>query len=633
TVTLIGQNPGRQDMDAFLESPAVRKHFPRGWSRPSRYCSCVPQLPITAARNPVCDRLVVIGDAHTSRYLKNGIESSFYTAMWAAKAIASNQTLAVGLRKHYLELCRRTYVRDNAFGRMLLRTHDIISRSAVIARVHMAVAREEQVTRGGSKLLTQVLWATFTGSMPYRKILGKALDPRLQLHLAKALLSSALGRRKRKQQMPRLEVPRVFVRERGRGTVVVIGGGPAGTACAITLARGGGNGVPSPNVVLLEDKQFGERQNQCAGVLSPPGPELIAELLGEPVPESLLQRRIRGYALHGAGSSIYLDGEEFGESPRVLRRVELDRLLLERSRESGVRVFQTRATDVELMPDRVVVHTESGSVSGDGVVGAFALDDSMARAFSRSTRYRRPLALETLACKIHPGGLDFVEGLLDDCIHVYLPRRASIDFGALIPKGNHIVIIIAGARVGVEDMDGFMALPEVRRLLPEGAPVQGYYKGAFPLGPARGLHGESYVVIGDAAGMVRPFKGKGINSALDGGRKCAEAILAHGFSREGLAAFVRSQRHLTGDVWYGRFVRRLVMLTSKRGLVDPIIEQARENGAMSRALFDCISGRTTYREVVLRAENLQWIPSAAWRCATWRGLEQVSSGNDKGELQ
>ncbi len=633
TVTLIGENPRRRDMDAFLESPAVKKHFPPGWTRPSRYCSCAPQLPVTAARNPICDRLLVIGDAHTSRYLKNGIESSFYTAMWAAKAIASNQTTEVGLRKHYLDLCRRTYVRDNAFGRMLLRTHDIIARSAVVARAHMTVAREEQAARGRPQLLTQVLWGTFTGNMPYRKILGKALDPRLQLHLAKALLSGALGRPKRKQQVPRAEAPRALGGKRRRGTVIVIGGGPAGTACAITLARGGGNGVPAPDVVLIEEKQFGEWQNQCAGVLSPPGEELIAELLGAPVPEGLLQRRIRGYVLHGAGSSIYLDGEEFGESTRVLRRVELDRLLLERSRESGVRVLQTRATDVELMPDGVVVHTESGSVSGEGVVGAFALDDTMARAFSRSARYRRPLALETLACKIHPGGLDFVEGLLDDCMHVYLPRRSSIDFGALIPKGNHIVVIIAGARLGVADMEGFMGLPEVRKLLPEGAPVQGHYKGAFPLGPARGLHGESYVVVGDAAGMVRPFKGKGINSALAGGRNCAEAILAHGFSREGLAAFVRSQRHLTGDVWYGRFVRRLVMLTSKRGLLDPIIEQARENGALSRALFDCLSGRTTYREVVLRAENLQWIPSAAWRCATWRGPEHVSSGNGRGEQQ
>jgi hypothetical protein len=44
-------------------------------------------MPVSGARNPVADRLVVIGDANTGRYLKNGVESSFYTAMWAAKAM------------------------------------------------------------------------------------------------------------------------------------------------------------------------------------------------------------------------------------------------------------------------------------------------------------------------------------------------------------------------------------------------------------------------------------------------------------------------------------------------------------------------------------------------------------------
>ncbi len=629
TVTLIGENPSRQDMQEFLNSPTVKKHFPAGWCVPERYCSCAPRLPTSAAHNPVHDRLVVIGDAYTSRYLKNGIESSFNTARWAATAIAQGYTKAEELKKHYVAICRRTYEHDNAYGRVLLRAHDNIARSTLVARAHLEVARQEQTTKAGRKLLTEVLWGTFTGSIPYRRIVWKALDPRLQFRLARALAVNVW--QKRKPQPAPLAETRVGVRRaKPRGRVVVIGGGPAGTACAITLARGGNGGEPAPEVVLLEAKRFLDRQNQCAGVLSPPGAELIEKTIGAPLPDNLLQRSIKGYVLHGNGCSIYLDGKQYGESPQVLRRVELDRLLLQRAKECGVNVIHTRATDVELMPAGVVVYTESGSVMGDGVVGAFALDDTMARAFHRHTHYRAPVSLETLACKIHPAGMEFIESLLEDCIHVYLPKQSHIDFGALIPKGNHIVVIIAGARVNVRDMEQFLALPEVKPLLPKEAPVEGFYKGAFPLGPARGLYGDRYVVIGDAAGLVRPFKGKGINSALEGGRACAAAILAQGFSREAFAGFVRSQRHLTGDVWYGRFVRRLVMLTSKRGLLEPLIKQAEGNGAMCRALFDCISGRTSYRNVVLRAENLQWLPSAVWRCAThWRESEPVGH---KGEL-
>jgi flavin-dependent dehydrogenase len=617
TVTLIGQDPSRQDMEEFLDSPTVRRHFPPGWAPPERYCSCAPRLPTTAAANPVHDGLVVIGDAHTSRYLKNGIESSFYTAMWAAKVIAQGRTSAAELAKHYVGLCRRTYVRDNAYGRLLLRAHDMIAGSTVIARAHIEVAREEQGTARGGKSLTEVLWGTFTGSMPYRTILRKAASPRLQLRLARALVATALAGGTRSRPKPRATAGPVRRAGPSTGRIIVVGGGPAGAACAVRLARGR-DGGSAPEIVLVEAKRFGEHQNQCAGVLSPPGDELVAEVLGEDLPAGLVQRRIKGYVFHGTKRSIELDGGEYGESPQVLRRVELDRLLLQRAKDVGVKVVHARATDLEVTSGGATLYTDGGSFEGDGVIGAFALDATMGHAFSLRTDYRAPASLETLACKIHPAGLDFIPGLLGDNIHVYLPKASRVDFGALTPKGNHIVVIIAGTHVTTRDMAHFLALPEVAERLPASGRRNGLFKGAFPLGPARGLYGDSYVVIGDAAGMVRPFKGKGINSAIEAGRTCAESVLSHGFSGEAFRMLAHSQRHLTGDVWYGRLVRRLVMLVSKHKLLDPVIEQAQNSRALRQALFDCISGRTSYRNVVLRAENLNWIPSALWRCTTWR---------------
>jgi flavin-dependent dehydrogenase len=618
TVTLIGKDPGRGDMEELLNSPALAKHFPPDWSPPSFVCSCAPRLPVTAAAHPIADRLVVIGDAHTSRYLKNGIESSFYTAMWAARAIARGQTSVGDLSEHYVSLCRQTYVRDNAYGRWLLRAHDVISRSRLLARSHMRVARAEKQDASPRKPLTEVLWGTFTGSMPYRAILGRALDPRLQFRLLRAFAATALEGKAQARPLPRPSVGMAQGTGPSAGRIIVVGGGPAGTACAVRLATA--RSKEAPEVVLVEAKRFGEEQNQCAGVLSPPGDELVGEVLGKDLPAGLVQRRIKGYVLHGRERAIELDGGEYGESPHVLRRVELDRLLLQRATDVGVRVVRARASDVEVSREGVIVYTDGPSIEGDGVIGAFALDATMAHAFSRRTRYRAPASLETLACKIHPAGLDFIPGLLGDSIHVYLPRESRVDFGALVPKGNHIVVIIAGVHVTSSDVARFLALPEVAETLPASGRASELFKGAFPLGPARGLYGDSYVVIGDAAGMVRPFKGKGINSALVAGRTCADAILSHGFSRDAFRklALAHSQEHLTGDMWYGRLVRRLVMFVSKHQFLDPLVEQAQGSRAFRQALFDCISGRTTYRDIVLRGENLNWIPRAVWRCTTWR---------------
>jgi len=610
TVTLVGDDPSPEMMSEVLNSAELRRHFPRGWEPPERYCSCAPKMPVSEARNPIANRLVVIGDANTGRYLKNGIESSFYTAMWAAEAIVTGTT-AEHLRRYYLAQCNAAYRTDNRFGRVLFRFHDLFSRSALITRAHLSLAAEEQRTQAGRRPMSNVLWGLFTGNAPYRAIVRQALGVRLQARLGMALARATM----RAVLTPARAPGTSSLGPVGRGqTVIVVGAGPAGASCAAMLAREGRARGSSPDVILIEAKRFGEHQNRCAGVLSPPGGELLGEALGDGPPDQLCQRRVAGYVLHGAHRELRLDGDAFGECPVALRRVELDSLLLNQAEQEGVRVVHARATDLEVGRDGVVVYTDGESYHGDVVVGAFALDEGMARAFSRQTSYRPPAALETLTCKIHPGGLDFIPNLLDDCIHVFLPRRRMVEFGALIPKGNHITVVIAGTRLTVRDMERFLAEPNVATLIHPLGRLSGYYKGAFPLGAARGLCGDRYVVIGDAAGLVRPFKGKGINCALEGGIRCARTILDHGISESALAGIAQSQRSLTRDLWYGRLVRLLVGFAERFDSVDPVIDAASSSPDLQQALFDCISGRTTYRDVVLRRSNLRWLPSAALRC-------------------
>jgi len=609
TVTLIGDNPSPEMMDELLRSPELRRHFPPGWEPPAVYCTCAPKMPVSGARSPIADRLVVIGDANIGRYLKNGIESSFYTAMWAAKALSAD-TSAQSLRRRYLKECDRTYQADNRYGRALFWVHDVASRSTRITGSHLSVAAKEQRNPSGVRRMSDLLWGILTGNTPYRSTLLHALDPRLQARLGVSLIRTAL----RGSVSPAREVEPGSLGPVGAGqTVIVIGGGPGGASCATTLAREGRAAEAPPRVVLIEEKRFGEHQNQCAGVLSPPGRDLLGTVLGENPPDDLFQRRVVGYVLHGEEREIRLDGSKLGECSLALRRVELDRLLLERAVQAGVDVVHARATDLEVSPEGVVVYTEGDSFRGDVVVGAFSLDEGMARAFSQQTNYRPPAALKTLTCKIHPEGLDFIADLLEDCIHVFLPRRRGIEFGALIPKGNHITVVIAGNRLRVRDMERFLAQPNVSKLIPPGAKVSGYYKGAFPLGAARGISGDRYVIIGDAGGLVRPFKGKGINCALEGGVRCAQTILRHGISRSALSRIEQSQRLIARDTWYGRLARLLVRLIERLDLVDPVVDAASSSPALQQALFDCVSGRTTYRDVILRRGNLGWLPSVALR--------------------
>jgi flavin-dependent dehydrogenase len=395
--------------------------------------------------------------------------------------------------------------------------------------------------------------------------------------------------------------------------VAIIGGGPGGTCAALALVRlAKARGRPL-DVILFEPKDFGAHYNQCAGVLSPPIQGMLRQELDLTVPAAILQRKIAGYTLYGEQEILDMPAQDHGEATYAVRRVQFDRFLLDAAEKAGVQVERSRVYDIEFRPESVMLYSDGGSVAADVVVGAFGLDRTIGEALARQSAYRMPPFLETVVTKIHPGGLEHIPALLEDRIHAFLPRLSTVEFGALIPKGNHITIIIAGRRVTVSDMEAFLQLPQVERLLPRDRTVEHYYKGAFPVGPARGPFGERYVTIGDAAGLVRPFKGKGITSAVLTGIRAATTILEIGVSAEAFRHYYAACAEITQDLWYGRAIRFLARLLSKGLSLDPILQQARRDPELQRALYLCVSAQDTYRNIVHNSLRLRLLTGCIGR--------------------
>ncbi|MCA1613434.1 MAG: GNAT family N-acetyltransferase [Acidobacteria bacterium] len=247
--------------------------------------------------------------------------------------------------------------------------------------------------------------------------------------------------------------------------------------------------------------------------------------------------------------------------------------------------------------DEVRVYSESRYERADCVVGAFGLDEGMLSVFEEVTNrrgrrgYRRPRKwLRSFLTSVETTR-GFQSQKLGHIVHAFLlpPAVPRIEFGAVTPKGDHVLVNVAGEHVTSRDLDRFLRLPEVKQLLPDfDERALNYHEGRFPSAPARGAYGHRYALVGDATGWLRPFKGKGINTAVVTGIAAAEAMLEHGVSRAGLAEYRKACADMRGD--YGA-----------RTFLDPLIDVGKTDPVMYDALFDSVSGHASYRDIIRRS--------------------------------
>ena len=385
-------------------------------------------------------------------------------------------------------------------------------------------------------------------------------------------------------------------------TVAIVGGGPAGASCAIGLKRLAAEREIDLNVLLYETKNFESEQqyNQCAGLLSPPIAEVFRERLGVRFPDELVQREITDYLFHGSVETIRLSG---GTEPSLaVRRVQFDRYLLREAVKRGVRIMRERVQDFETKPYGVYIFSESSSRLADAVVGAFGLDDGAARAFGRAVGYKPPPCIETLVTKIHPP-----EGQMarhGQSVYAFLPPIRKVEFAAIIPKGNHLTVVVAGNRLTTEAMDELLGWPPVREIVRlqdcQGQHLQ-YHKGRFPASLAKRIYGQRYVIVGDAAGLVRPFKGKGVTTACVTGHLAALTMMNFGIGKSAMRQFYAECHELVDDIFFGRIVRLLARIAQRSRAADELIRLARKDDGLRAAMYCCVSGDGAFRRMLAEA--------------------------------
>lgn len=370
--------------------------------------------------------------------------------------------------------------------------------------------------------------------------------------------------------------------------VVVVGGGPAGSACALALARGG------VAVTLIERQRF-PRRKVCGEYLSVGALDAL-DALGLGARIAAAGRPLRGVRIMPRGIAPF--ELRFPKPALACERALLDTLLLDAAREAGALILQAHAADVTFDGDRaaaVVVREPSGdnrTIAARFIVGADGAGSLVARKLGLAQRSRGP---QRFALGGHYRGL----GAFGGCIEMYVGRDAYVALNPLDEERCNAMVIVPERNLSGWSRDIDRRLSESVAALCGGrrAVVNAHRIGArVSIGPlafrVQAVTWPGALLVGDAAGFLDPFTGQGVLLALCGARAASEAIVAalrrRGAERTAMATYaLQRERDFRMRGRVGRLVDLLVDVPflARRGA-----ERLRAQPELAATLLAAVAG-------------------------------------------
>ena len=363
--------------------------------------------------------------------------------------------------------------------------------------------------------------------------------------------------------------------------VVIVGAGPGGSAAGHALSSSG------LDVLLLDRAEF-PRDKTCGDGLTPRALSALDRVgvLNEVAAKAC---RVESYHVVAPNRS----STSARQAGLILPRLNLDDILLRHAIQSGAQ-FQERVTvtHVEPTPKGVRVHADGGWVRKARL--AIIATGAATPVLRRSGLLRRP-----------PRAMLAARAYFEDLQHDVPPAfQLRFDdaplpgYGWVFPTGRR------AANIGVaylpdkwrgtskQAFERFIGGPAVAKLL-SGAHQVGPMKG-YPIrvdcfrAPTSAPH---TLLVGEAAGLVNPLTGEGIDFALESGLLAAEHVI-HGLRSRVDGAWLADYDRLLRDRFEDtfRFSERIRDWLCKPPLLNVLVPMANRLPELRQLLASVVTG-------------------------------------------
>ena len=312
--------------------------------------------------------------------------------------------------------------------------------------------------------------------------------------------------------------------------VVIIGGGPAGTAAALELAR---SGVQS--ILIVES---GDYSRVRVGESIPPDTRLILDRLGV-WGDFLTEGHDTCYGSSSSWGSDELGYNDFLFNPYGngwhLDRRKFNAFLAEKAVERGAELltstlFEKCAQDSD---GKFIVRLESEGEEPQTIQADYLIDASGFRAAVARTLGSRKLFLDRLIC---------IYGFFDalDSDFSQLTMLEAVEYGwwyaARLPDGTLTAAVASDPEIikdhKLNERAGWQTMLGRTRHIADALNGSRLDPASLQAWPAHSFllnspSGERWIAVGDAASVFDPISSQGIHKGLGDGLRGAEAIVRH----------------------------------------------------------------------------------------------------------
>ena len=421
--------------------------------------------------------------------------------------------------------------------------------------------------------------------------------------------------------------------------IAVVGGGPSGSFFsyfALDFASRLGIEI---GIDIIEAKDFTctgpPGCNRCGGIIS----ESLIQMLsteGIVLPSKVVRRGIESYTLHLEQGTTVI------ETPLKEQRIasvyrgagplnsvntgyqSFDNYLLDLCREKGANLIIDRVIELVKETDGIIIKTRnSPEKKYDLVVGATGLNISSSQLFgSICPSYVPPETTRTYISEMFLGE-DKIDAHFGNSMHVFLLNIPSITFGALIPKGQYVTLVLLGNEINMDVVEDFIGSTEVKSCFPPDIDIKEItHCNCFPkinISAAKTSFADRVVMIGDSSAS-KLYK-NGIGAAFLTAKAAARIAIFEGISKKSFKKYfepICTNIHRDNNIgkiifFITKFIQRSSFL--KYGLFSMVIKEQKKPGdkrPMSGILWDTFTGSAEYRNILLRFMNPLLLLQLLW---------------------